>query len=227
MRLPVLSCIPGKRCFLTLACITFFAPLAFGESDKETLERLERNVQQQQAQIEELQKQVEALSRRSEKEPAEAADSTRAAAPKESEAPPVMAPNKSDKMRLELYGQVNRAMLYTQDGNEGNFYHVDNDNSYTRIGFEAKAKATGDVTVGAKVEAEIQSNDSDKVNQEDKNGVGDSFFRKRHLDVYLTSNRFGKLFVGHGGTASDRKIGSQTTPSALKVISILVSCSRC
>ncbi len=122
---------------------------------------------------------LEALTRQSQKASDAAAASARTETPEESETRVGTVANKNDKMRLELYGQVNLAMLYTHDGNQDNFYQVDNDNSSTRVGFEAKARATGDVTVGAKVEAQIRSNDSNAVNQEDENGVGDNFFRKR------------------------------------------------
>ena len=39
-----------------------------------------------------------------------------------------------NKLNIKLYGQVNKAVLFSDDGNNGNTYLVDNDNSSTRIG---------------------------------------------------------------------------------------------
>jgi hypothetical protein len=62
---------------------------------------------------------------------------------------------------------------------------------------------TDDITAGTRIEVEFQTNDSDKVSQEDKNGVGDNHFRKRILEILLESEKYGVLSVGHGRSASD------------------------
>ena len=46
-----------------------------------------------------------------------------------------------DKVSVQLYGQINRALLYADDGNESKLYFVDNKNSSTRFGFNAKARS--------------------------------------------------------------------------------------
>jgi hypothetical protein len=38
------------------------------------------------------------------------------------------------RLTVKLYGQVNKAVLYSNDGDKGNTYLVDNDNSSTRMG---------------------------------------------------------------------------------------------
>jgi predicted porin len=122
----------------------------------------------------------------------------------------------SDRVKVDVYGQVNRAVLYSDDGNQSDWYFVDNDNSSTRVGLKAKARATDDLTAGGRIEVEFQSNDSDKVNQFEQSGVGDNNFRKRWLDFSLESKRFGTLFVGHGDTASNNT--SETDLSGTSVI---------
>ncbi len=117
MQTSIQSCTPSKWRLLVFVLIIVFSSPAFGDSDKETLERLERIVQRQQTQIEALQKQVEALTRLSQKASEAAAAIVRAETPEERDTRVATVANKSDKMRLELYGQVNRAMLYTNDGN--------------------------------------------------------------------------------------------------------------
>jgi len=50
------------------------------------------------------------------------------------------------------------------DGNETNWFIVDNDNSSTRVGIDALVKANPELDVGAKFEAKFQTNDSNRVN---------------------------------------------------------------
>jgi len=107
-----------------------------------------------------------------------------------------------DNLSVKLYGQVNRAILYANDGNNDNFYNVDNDNSSTRIGIKAAVKVNKTFTVGSRMEYEYQSNPSNKVWQDETN-TSDDKFDKRILDIYLQSEKYGKLTLGHGSTASD------------------------
>jgi predicted porin len=106
----------------------------------------------------------------------------------------------NDTVSVSLYGQVNRAIMVVDDGEDSEFFHVDNDNSSSRIGLKAKAKPSEDLTVGAKFEVEFQSNPSNEVNFED--GSISAEFKERHIDFYVDSN-FGKLSLGQGDMASN------------------------
>jgi hypothetical protein len=106
----------------------------------------------------------------------------------------------SDKVGLKLYGQVDRAFLYANDGDKGKLYFVDNKNSSTRFGMDAKAGIEG-LTFGGKVEVEVLSNISDGVSQILETS-GAAAFKDRHLDAYA-SGAFGKISLGHGDTASN------------------------
>lgn len=55
-------------------------------------------------------------------------------------------------------------MFGANDGNETNWFIVDNDNSSTRVGIDALVKANPELDVGAKFEAKFQTNDSNRVN---------------------------------------------------------------
>ena len=48
------------------------------------------------------------------------------------------------KVSLSVYGKVNQAVMFWDDGDEDNAYVVTNDSSRTRIGFKGKAKITRD-----------------------------------------------------------------------------------
>jgi hypothetical protein len=88
------------------------------------------------------------------------------------------------------------------DGNDSDFYHVDNDNSSTRLGIKAKSKTGGDLEVGAWFEVQYESNSSATVSQTN-NSTGPDNFTQRHLDFFLESKTFGKLSIGQGNTASN------------------------
>ncbi len=169
--------------------------------DSETLRRLERLILQQQAQIdaqakaiENLKQQLQAFSKQPESPPAP----TRAA-----EKPQNVVTTRDDKVKVQLYGQLNRGVLYSNDGNDDYFYHVDNDNSSSRVGLLGKAGMIGGISAGTKIELEFQSNDSNVVDQNHQNGVGDNHFRKRQLDLYFESEKYGRLSLGWGDTASN------------------------
>src|SRR5688572_15307853 len=52
------------------------------------------------------------------------------------------------KVSLEVYGQVNRGLLFWDDGAESNVGVYTNDNARTRIGFRGKAKIDSDWEAG-------------------------------------------------------------------------------
>ena len=109
--------------------------------------------------------------------------------------------SETDKASLSLYGQVDRAILYANDGDEDYLFHVDNDHSSTRIGLNAKSLGSEKLTVGANFEVEIQSNTSNNVSQGNTNEDGVTF-AERKMDVYFQFAA-GKITFGQGSTASD------------------------
>lgn len=168
-------------------------------SDEATLDRLEKIIKQQQVQIEaqqkaleDLQDQVEALK-----------GQTAAATVKAATDSPAAVKTGNPKANVKVYGQVNKAVLFSDDGDNSNVYLVDNDNSSTRVGVLGAIKPGGNYDVGTRIEVEFQSNDSNLVNQNEKRGVGDNNFRKRHLDLWVDGGTIGKFSLGWGSTASD------------------------
>lgn len=107
----------------------------------------------------------------------------------------------NDKIALKLYGQINRAVMYVDDGDDGEFYHVDNDNSSTRLGLKALSQMNDKFSVGANLEFEYQSNPSNAVWQDEANTSGDEW-DERKIEAFI-KGAFGKLTLGQGSTASD------------------------
>ena len=108
-----------------------------------------------------------------------------------------------EKIKRKIYGQVNRGILYSDDGDHSEFFNVDNDNSSTRMGFEGNASVTKELTLGSKIEVQFESNSTASVNQTSNNGVGTNTFTNRKLEIYGAGEHFGKINIGQGSTASD------------------------
>jgi hypothetical protein len=61
-------------------------------------------------------------------------------------------------VKLTVSGQVNRGLLYVDNGDQDDFFHVDNDNSSTRVRFVGSGALTDDITVGSQIEVQFESN---------------------------------------------------------------------
>ncbi len=111
------------------------------------------------------------------------------------------------QVRLSISGQVNRGLLITDDGEETDYHNVDNDASSTRIRFIGEADPTDELTVGAAIEVQFESNSTADVSQLTREtgdpGTGTDNFTQRRLEVYFDHKRFGKLWLGQGWTASE------------------------
>ena len=126
-----------------------------------------------------------------------------------------MVTSSNKNVDLNLYGQINRAVLWADNGDSSRTYFVDNIFSSTRMGLNAQAGINDDLTIGAKIEYEITSNRSNRVNQFDHSLRAD--FNHRHTFVSLDSQKFGKISLGHTHSASDGT--AEMDLSGTKVIS--------
>jgi len=133
-----------------------------------------------------------------------------------------------DKVNLKIYGQVNRAMMWGDDGKNERLFVVDNAVSTTRIGFLATAPVTADIQLGAQIETEIASNTSNSVSVGTDtstsanldNNQGQTVFTERLMEVTINHKRFGKLSLGQGSEASDG-IAEHNLNSAPNVVGML------
>ncbi len=108
----------------------------------------------------------------------------------------------TDSLTLKISGLVNRAMLWHSNGKDSNTAHVDNDNSPTRLNFTGLGKLSEDMTVGATLEAALESNSTDNIDVHDTSG-SKSTFNRRKAEVFIKHKIFGELYLGQGSTASD------------------------
>lgn len=107
----------------------------------------------------------------------------------------------SDKVQLQLSGEVNRAVMYADDGLDDKFFHVDNTHSETKVGLSGEIAATECLTAGGNLEFKWQDNPSIAVSMEEESIAGE--FEAELIELYFAHSTAGKLTVGKGSAASD------------------------
>lgn len=206
------------RVLITTLAVAGALPLATGmahgqSADQRALQRqideLRRALDQQQQTIRTLEGRLQALQA----EQADAARMTAETARKTEEARalvvdrPLVAAT-SPKVKLAISGQVNRAVLFADNGDKHDVFHVDNDASSTRVRFTGEGAVTPDLTIGSQIEIEFQSNASNVVafGQDNAGGFspgdGDTL-NERKYEFYIDSKDLGRLWIGQGDPASN------------------------
>jgi hypothetical protein len=109
--------------------------------------------------------------------------------------------SRDSKFKVSFGGHVNRAALFLDNGKNRKTLHVDNDGSSTRLWASGEAKVNEDVTVGAKVEFQLEANSTADVDVDTPNS--DSKISERKMEFYVKSADYGTLWFGKGNTASD------------------------
>jgi predicted porin len=102
------------------------------------------------------------------------------------------------KVSVTLYGQVNKAVLFWNDGAEKNVYTVDNNYESSRFGLKGSAKISGDWSAGYRLELEPTQANSARLNQFDDNNANDPIgaFNTRHNFLYLNNKKWGEVRMG-------------------------------
>ena len=110
---------------------------------------------------------------------------------------------------VELYGQVNKAMMFVDDGTSTDFTVVDNDVSSTRFGLKGTQALDNGLTASMLLEGEIQTNASNNATQDLTGNTGTVWdgsagasFAARHARVGLAGD-WGAVFVGTQSLATD------------------------
>ncbi len=148
--------------------------------------------------LDELRRQIEMLTQRIEQLEAQQR-SQAAAAPAETDG---IVESGNENVRVTLSGQVNRGVLFADNGTDSEVFHVDNDNSSTRFRFVGEGDLNNDITVGTQIEIQFESNSTADIsfNQSD---AADAEITERLLELYFDSDQYGRVWIGQGNTASD------------------------
>ena len=163
--------------------LVFALPFA-GTAFSADVDSLEKQLKLQQDQLETLQKQVDQFKKTEDAAPASK-----------------LVTSGSDKVKLTLSGQINRAMNVIDDGDTTEAYFVDSDASNSRFRLVGTAKVDDDWTLGTRMEIAVAPNESSDVSQD--NAESGDFFDQRYTEITLASKQYGKIYFGKGDTASN------------------------
>ncbi len=213
-------------------CLT--GPASAADGTDVLLQQLRRQLEQSQQQIQALQQQVNDLAQKVQRAPTVSAPGVPAPdarnvvvtqqpgnLPGRSVGPPytatgVGAPggpqpvaaasvsSGADKIRLSLSGQVDRAILYGDDGKSSAIRNVDNIISSTRFRLLGEARPFPDTVFGTNLEMEVRPNLSNQqtITQNLPQAAGNVFPTIRQADVYVANQDYGGVRLGFGSTAS-------------------------
>jgi hypothetical protein len=106
---------------------------------------------------------------------------------------------------VQIYGQINKGFISYDDGQSTlGYFPVDNANSSTRFGLKSFHRLDEDWSIGSNLEAQWAPYSAGSVNQNDKHNANwDTAFRLRKAEVYINSEKYGRLWLGQGSMASD------------------------
>ncbi len=162
------------------------------------------------SELDDLKAQMEILMRKVEELEAKQAETAKEAkeAKEAAERMPLAAPQRvvtsgKDDVKLSVSGQVNRGVLFVDNGDKDDIFHVDNDNSSTRVRFIGAGKLDEDITVGTQIEVQFESNSTAAIRIDQDSAAGPITFTERKLELYADSKRLGRLWIGQGDTASN------------------------
>ena len=100
------------------------------------------------------------------------------------------------KVSVQLYGKVNRAVLFWDDGAEQNTYVVDNHYKSSRFGLIGSAKIGSDWSAGYRLEIENRRAASTTLNQFNDNNATGAPLSVRWSSMYLNNKKWGELRWG-------------------------------
>ena len=104
-------------------------------------------------------------------------------------------------IEFTISGQINRAVLYADDGDQSEVFFVDNTNSSTRFRFLGTNDFDNGWRVGFLWEVEMKSNPSNQVNMDLEGDLPGPTFQERHIDILF--QKWGILRLGQGDTATN------------------------
>ncbi|OYW52710.1 MAG: hypothetical protein B7Y80_16595 [Hyphomicrobium sp. 32-62-53] len=108
------------------------------------------------------------------------------------------------KVKLEISGHVNEALIFWDDGFESNSGVYTNDNARTRFRMKGSAKITDDVKAGYLLEIGVRSANSKRFDQNNPSATaGDNNLDVRHSAWYVESKSLGTVWVGRTGPAAE------------------------
>src|SRR5947209_5960494 len=109
-----------------------------------------------------------------------------------------------DTIKVSLSGQVDRALLYGDDGKSNAVRNVDNIISSTRFRLVGEGRVSPETTLGTNLEMEIRPNLSSQqtLTQNLPQAAGNAFPTSREAELFVAGLDWGDARLGFGSTAS-------------------------
>jgi len=107
---------------------------------------------------------------------------------------------------VQLYGQINKALMVWDDGVDSDVYVVDSDISSTRFGLRGSGTIKPGWTAGFRLEMQLESATSIGVSQDYDALAGDDAgtgFSTRRASLYIESAQLGRVTMGLTSLATD------------------------
>lgn len=125
------------------------------------------------------------------------------------------------KLTLQVYGQINRALLFWDDGFDKGWHGIDNSTSSSRWGIIGEHRLRPGVSVGFRAEFEFGSWSEELLGPptatEDRSWEESP--RLRHAYWYVSDQTLGRISLGHQSPATDDitiiNLGSQMSDAAV------------
>jgi predicted porin len=111
----------------------------------------------------------------------------------------------AQNLQVQLYGQVNRALMFADNEVNSKWFHVDGQPSSTRFGIQGISQVMPGLRAGGRIESEMKSNPSNVVSFTDASAGavgGQVLFAERWLDAWL-EGAWGRIEMGQGSGAAD------------------------
>ena len=123
-----------------------------------------------------------------------------------------------NKNQMMFYGIVTRALLYADDGDRSELFHIDGGVENTRLGWIAEGRLNEDVTAGAQIELDVPlSNAAGDVNLIGTESIQQTEWGIRIQEVTAIHRHYGKVSLGQGDTASTDRVAVDLSGSDLAV----------
>lgn len=103
---------------------------------------------------------------------------------------------------VDLHGQLNRMVSFTNDGHQSNALFLDNDFSPSMFGMSANYAVDKCTAMGGVLDITTSPNNSRLVSQIRNADIGYHFATVRRADVWVSYGKLGRVSLGYGDAAS-------------------------
>ena len=114
----------------------------------------------------------------------------------------------NSSVKVKLSGHLNRAAVVYNDRKQSKLFHVDNNNSSSRMALNGEAKINDDLALNTLIEIQLKDNASDDVSFTRVEGATSPVIALRKMDVQFHHKKYGSLHFGKGNVPTTNSAAS-------------------